>query len=179
MKTRKPRVCCIYKITSPTNRIYIGQSSDMNTRLRKYKNPKHCKDQIRLYNSFEKYGTDSHKIEILEHCNPGSLNIRERFYQKLYNVLDDNKGLNCKLTNARSRRTIYSKETRLKMSKSHTGVPLSESHRLNLCRPVINIENGVFYDSVKDAATALSIRGAHLSRFLNGKRKNKTYLRYA
>lgn len=58
----------IYKITSQSKKIYIGQSVDIEKRFKRYKNL-HCKKQIRLYNSFLKYGVDKHKFEILCECN--------------------------------------------------------------------------------------------------------------
>ena len=51
----------IYKITSPSDRIYIGQSIDINKRFRKYYNLK-CKQQPKLYNSLCKYGVDAHIV---------------------------------------------------------------------------------------------------------------------
>lgn len=54
----------IYKITSPTGKVYIGQSTDIEKRWKHYKKHK-CKSQRRLYNSFQKYGVDNHKFEIL------------------------------------------------------------------------------------------------------------------
>ena len=51
----------IYKITSPTNKIYIGQSIDIENRFTKYKSLD-CKNQVRLYNSLKKYGFDKHKF---------------------------------------------------------------------------------------------------------------------
>jgi predicted GIY-YIG superfamily endonuclease len=38
MGVRQKNVGCIYKITSPSNKIYIGQTIDIKTRLCKYKN---------------------------------------------------------------------------------------------------------------------------------------------
>jgi hypothetical protein len=40
----------IYKITSPTNKVYIGQSIKINERKRKYKKLD-CKNQPKIYNS--------------------------------------------------------------------------------------------------------------------------------
>ena len=45
----------IYKITSPSNKIYIGQSINIERRFNSYKNLSHCKQQIKLYNSLQKY----------------------------------------------------------------------------------------------------------------------------
>ena len=50
----------IYKITNPNNRIYIGQSWNIESRLYSYKNGR-CKNQRKLLNSIKKYGWENHK----------------------------------------------------------------------------------------------------------------------
>lgn len=71
-------ICGIYKITSPTGRVYIGQSKDIHNRWMGYKR---CRlHQTRLYYSLKKYGPDSHNFEILESCSSDKLNEREIFY---------------------------------------------------------------------------------------------------
>lgn len=105
----------IYKITSPNGKVYIGQSINIEKRFNTYYKL-HCKSQIILYNSFVKYGIENHKFEILEECLVKNLNIRERFYQDNYNVLE--KGLNCKLTHTNNKSGFVSIETKIKMSKS-------------------------------------------------------------
>lgn len=53
----------IYKIISPTNKVYIGQSWDIENRFKIYKN---CSPhQVLLYRSLKKYGVDSHKFEVV------------------------------------------------------------------------------------------------------------------
>lgn len=60
----------IYKITSLSDRIYIGQSTNINKRLNSYKSSLcNSKKQTRLYNSFKKYGVKNHSFEILEVCD--------------------------------------------------------------------------------------------------------------
>ena len=86
----------IYKITSPTNRVYIGQSVDIEKRWKDYDNIKNISKQGKLYNSFIKYGVINHKFEIIEECLIEQLNKRERYWQDYYNVLKG--GLNCRLT---------------------------------------------------------------------------------
>jgi group I intron endonuclease len=54
----------IYKIISPTNKINIGQSWDINKRYKNY-NEMNCKNQTKLYNSFQKYGFENHKFEVI------------------------------------------------------------------------------------------------------------------
>lgn len=55
----------IYKITSPSNNVYIGKTSGLKGRLQNYKRL-NCKDQPRLYNSLLHYGFENHKIEIID-----------------------------------------------------------------------------------------------------------------
>jgi len=68
----------IYKITSPTNKIYIGQSTNITDRWKRYYKLNHCRNQIKLYNSLKKHGFKNHIFEIIEECNWEELNIRER-----------------------------------------------------------------------------------------------------
>ena len=59
----------IYKITSPSGRIYIGQSKDLNRRERDYQ--KYIKDsnsQVKLLASINKYNWENHIFEIIEEC---------------------------------------------------------------------------------------------------------------
>jgi predicted GIY-YIG superfamily endonuclease len=46
---------CIYKITSPSEKVYIGQSRNIQRRVKNYKRID-CKQQTILYNSINKYG---------------------------------------------------------------------------------------------------------------------------
>ncbi len=55
----------IYKLTNPKGKVYIGQSYDINKRMRYYKTNA-CKQQRKLYFSLVKYGFQNHSIEILE-----------------------------------------------------------------------------------------------------------------
>ena len=233
--------CGIYKITSPSNKIYIGQSKDIDRRWKGYKKYK-AKAQTILCRSFLKYGTDNHIFEIIEECDINDLNIRERYWQDYYDVL--NKGLNCELVNTdnltkifseetlirmstskignknpmfnrkqtdefkksvseNNRNRIVSKETRLKMSESGKRKIITEEHKLNmsisgkkriwseteinnlrernikrLSKKVINIENGIIYNSCKEAAKILNINYGTLKSKLNGNDRNNTNLKY-
>ena len=55
---------CIYKITSPSGKIYIGQTWNSSKRFSNYRKGK-CQSQPALNNSFKKYGADSHDIEVI------------------------------------------------------------------------------------------------------------------
>ena len=69
------KVCGIYKITSPTNKVYIGQSTNSLFRFGAYKRL-NCKKQTYLYNSFLKHGVENHTFEIIEECSIDILNER-------------------------------------------------------------------------------------------------------
>lgn len=100
-------ICGIYKITSPTGRIYIGQAKDMISRWKTYKqlNSK-TKRQTRLYRSLVKYTVENHTFEITEECPIEDLNCRERYWQDFYDVL--NGGLNCILQECGEKRREFS-----------------------------------------------------------------------
>lgn len=114
----------IYKITSPTNRIYIGQSRNIKYRFNNYKALR-CNQQPRLYKSLLKHGVKNHKFEVIEECNIELLNERERYWQDFYNVLSKN-GLNCSLINTNEKPYVFSKEAILKMKSWER--PKGENH---------------------------------------------------
>lgn len=99
----------IYKITNPKNKVYIGQSIDIEKRFRTYKSlNKNVEPQVKLYRSLLKYGVENHFFEIVCECDVNDLNEKERYYQELYNVIDN--GLNCLMTNTEAKKKILCKE---------------------------------------------------------------------
>jgi group I intron endonuclease len=90
------KIIGIYKIISPTNKIYIGQSKDIKSRWSAYKYfereyecyKKNNKNSL-ILKSFKKYGYHNHKFEILEKCKIQELDEKEIFYISQYksNVL--------------------------------------------------------------------------------------------
>jgi len=112
----------IYKITSPSNRIYIGQSTEVETRIKEYGYIYKSKKQTRLHASFIKHGVENHVFEILQECTIAELNDRERYWQDFYNVTGP-KGLNCDLvdsTNAPKKRSAETKNKIAKKLQGHT-----------------------------------------------------------
>ena len=141
----------IYKITSPSSSIYIGQSHNFKQRLRSYKGM-FCKKQPKLYNSFLKYGFDKHIIEII-HTLPKDttvdiLNTYEKIYYDFYrkcgsimmNITEPgNNRLLSKETKQKLRLSRLGKnlsqETKDKISKANKGkvrLNISEEHKKNL-----------------------------------------------
>lgn len=121
----------IYKITSPSGKVYIGQSIDIDKRLKKYKRLD-CRKQYVLLSSLKKYGFDNHIFEILILCEESQLNELERYYQDLYSVLGQG-GMNLRLTEANDRCGQLSNEIKEKISKNRKGKYfLSETEKLYL-----------------------------------------------
>ena len=114
----------IYKITSPSNKIYIGQTINLYKRKSDYKN-KQCKLQIKLYNSILKYGWEQHKFEIIEEiCDiinyKEIANNKEIYWIEFYNSLKN--GLNCTIGGDKSRLGIkHSNETKEKLRLANLG----------------------------------------------------------
>lgn len=113
------KICGIYKITSPSGRIYIGQSLNIIRRKKEYN--KCSKKQARLKESIEKYGWDNHIFEIVEECIVDKLNERERYWQDFYDVLGD-KGLNCTLTKTNDKSGELSEKTKEKIKFANLGL---------------------------------------------------------
>ena len=154
--------CCIYKITSPSQKVYIGQSRNIQNRVQSYKRLD-CKNQSILYKSLKKHGWEAHTFEIIEECEFEQLNIRERYWQDFYDVIGKN-GLNCVLTKTDKLPQKMSEETKKKIGNAHKGEknhmygrkgelhpnfgkPMSDEQKEKLRgeRPYAQGENNYFY----------------------------------
>ncbi len=85
--------CGIYKITSPTGKIYIGQSVGIKKRINSYNSLK-CNRQPKLYSSFIKHGVSSHTFEIIKECDKKELDDFERYYINFFDTFNTENGLN-------------------------------------------------------------------------------------
>jgi group I intron endonuclease len=162
----------IYKIINPKNKVYIGQSTDIEKRKKLYKNL-NCKGQIKLFNSLKKYGWENHIFEIVEECNLEQLNEREYYYKKtfiknnkwtnaLFLMLVDGKGGNKNST------------TRKKMSISSTKIntPINvydlKGNLINQFNSASEILQTMFPDSKENTGGILSsCRGGKQKTFKN------------
>lgn len=108
----------IYKITSPSGGIYVGQSNDVIRRKWEYASIK-CYDQPRLYNSLKRYGWNEHTFEIIHECSELELNELEKHYIKKYKTFNSERGMNLTEGGDHYKR---SEETKQKISKSHMGI---------------------------------------------------------
>jgi len=195
----------IYKITSPTGRIYIGQSVNIEFRFSTYRRlDKGCKNSPKLYRSLLKHGYSNHKFEVIELCDINFLNERERFYQDLYNATsdanlnciltktDEKKGVGRKISEAQKKQIslvhkgkVYSEETRNKIKIARANQIITKEHREAIsknsgsARLVLNIENGIFYNTAKEAAYTYGIKPNTLIGNLIGRNNKKRNLIYA
>ncbi len=177
-------ICGIYKITSPTGRIYIGESVNILKRWVIYKRLS-CKNQIKLYNSFNKHTVDNHIFEIVEVCLEEELKCRERFWQDFYDCVGN--GLNCTLTECGELKKQWSQESLDKVSGKNSkwyGKPSlskgvkrdSTNHPSN--RLTINTDTQEEYISVERLAAACGIEGKKLRRYLSDNSRNPTVYMY-
>ena len=82
----------IYKITNKINgKCYIGQSINIEQRLKDHRN---CKANKPLYRAFKKYGIENFDFEVLEECSKEELNEKEIYYIAFYNSTTDGNGYN-------------------------------------------------------------------------------------
>jgi group I intron endonuclease len=114
-----PNLPGIYKITSPNGLVYIGETKNLKKRCLSYLSSSKIKGQRAIYNSILKYSVDRHKIEILELCDEESLLERERYYQEIYDSVEN--GLNCFYTSTFDKKKIWSEKTIKKMSDNQKG----------------------------------------------------------
>jgi hypothetical protein len=181
--TSKVPIIGIYKITSPSNKIYIGQSVNIIDRWQHYERL-NCKDQPAIYSSLQKYGFENHKFEIVEECLILELNEKEIYWGNYYNVLSIN-GLNCKLGSARG---ICNEKTKQKISQSSKGKKFTLDHRYNMAqarlnKPLIKARKPVVqcdlqgniireFESGKQASEILNIGRGSISSCCKGRLKS-------
>lgn len=93
---KQKKIIGVYKITSPTNRVYVGSSVNMKERWASYRRME-CDSQPRIFASLKKYGVDNHKFELITECSIEELLKLETYWGTVYNCLDRKAGLNISL----------------------------------------------------------------------------------
>ena len=118
MKKQDNVIIGIYKITSPSGKIYIGQSINIEKRwFKNYKNL-NCRGQVKLYNSLKKYNPENHIFKVLEECSEDQLLERETYWKEYFKVLET-PSLCCRID---GRGGKLSEETKNKISISGLGI---------------------------------------------------------
>lgn len=115
------KIIGIYKITSPTGRIYIGQSVNVLRRWVYHKKMYDADKGNILYKSLQKHTPQKHTFTLLEQCERKKLNERERFYVEKYDTFETEHGMN--LTKGGDSNVVFSKATLKKMSLAKKGKP--------------------------------------------------------
>lgn len=108
--------CGVYKITNPNNRLYIGQSKNIESRWNTYYKLQ-CKTQPILFKSLKKYGIENHTFEIIEECPANLLIERETFWKLHFKVLEI-ESLCCRIDGPNG---MLSEQTRKNLSESSKG----------------------------------------------------------
>lgn len=161
----------IYKIINPKGKVYIGQSVDLYRRLNSYCEPNSAKNQTILKHSFNKYGRQNHKFEILEKCDVKELNVKERCWQEFYK---DNL-LNCRFTKSKDKSGYCSEQTKENISKALKNTDNSWKH---LKKKVYQYDDsGLFikeWGSTREAERILNIGKSSISKSISNKYANKS-----
>ena len=168
------KICGIYKITSPTNRVYIGQSNDVRRRILTYCEPKGGSSQVRLKASFTKHSIDLHNLIILEECEESLLNERERYWQEYYNVLSKS-GLNCKMTTTLDKSGKLSDETKKLIGSKTKGT--TKTCQSTMKKVYQYAKDGTFlkvYVSLREAERQTGVFAASISSSIKGRRYSKS-----
>jgi hypothetical protein len=158
--------CGVYKITSPSNKIYIGSSVNIERRILCYKYLQ-CKQQPKIYNSLKKYGYQNHIIEIIEECDVSNLIERENYWVTKYNSIHE--GLNLQTPGENQihiERTIsFNRNWCSKISKSKKGKSV-----FNTKKPILQYDlKGNFikeYESAKEAQRQTGISNSAINNNL-------------
>lgn len=135
----KKKICGIYKITNKINgKVYIGQSRDIKNRIRvhKYDFQKNKHHNPHFQKSWNKYGKDNFKFEIIEECEENELNKNEQYWINFYNSFDSNLGYN--LTNGGDCEYLFSDVNNEKNRERQSSIPIIQ---LDFDGNIINIWN--------------------------------------
>ena len=164
--------CGIYKISSPTGKIYIGSSVNIERRFTNYKYLQ-CQQQPKIYNSLKKHGPENHIYEILEECKVDKLIIRETYWIEKFNSIKD--GLNIQLPGSNQIHLIktikFNKSWCSKISDSKKGKSIQ-----NTKKPIIQYDlEGKYineFESAKEAQRQTGINNSAINNTLKGISKN-------
>lgn len=180
----------IYKITSPTGKVYVGCTNNFKRRFARYR-CMDCKNQPMVYDSFIEHGVQNHIFEIIQECEFFDKEERESFWGMTFDVLGD-MGLNCSLPKSkhgypRLRNELIDKLKILGIGRippnrkgSVTSEKTLEKMRLYMGKErynsiaVINIETGILFESIAQAAKAHNMPTSRIHENLFITLKNRT-----
>lgn len=187
----------IYKVISPSGRIYVGQSWNILRRFEQYSRVNACKSQNILYNSLVKYGSQAHTFKILHELPEDITQSVLDTYEQVY--IDSYKEVGLNLMNIREAgsRGKHSEETKKKIALSKIGNKVNIGRitsdetklkqrisKLGKSHPNMGIYNikkisqlsieGIWiedFDSISEASNKLGIKRKSISECVNGRNK--------
>lgn len=152
----------IYKYTSPSGKMYIGQTcNSLNIRAANGEGYKECP---KFYQAIQKYGWLNFTSEILvDNLTQDEANQLEEYYINYYNTTDDNYGYNIakgglnKIISSETKNKmrishlglIHSEETQEKISQSLTNRHLTEEHKKHISETHIGMQGHKFTENEK------------------------------
>jgi group I intron endonuclease len=181
----------IYKILSPTEGVYIGQSWEIEKRRKKYSLGS-CKNQNIIYNSIKCHGWAAHTFEVVHELPQDTTQDVMNNYETLYWQLHIDCG--CEMMNIREPGSMgkCSEESKIKMRKPRSeegknnmrGIkrlnkkPLTQEQKDKISKSNINAwksrlvpifcnETNVTYTCVKEASNKLGVGKSTILRILN------------
>ena len=165
----------IYKITSPSGKVYIGQSWNIEKRWEDYKNYK-CKRQKKLYSSFLKYKVSSHLFEIVHELpsdiEQSIMDKYEIFYWEQYKSLSINM-MNIKVPGIGGKGSKHRPETielmKLKQKENHKNPNRKNNyHKVKVIQETLDGEFVKEWNSIKEAADYYNVSPAAVGHCVRG-----------
>lgn len=163
------KITGIYKITNSVNgKLYIGSAISIKSRFTCHKrllqNNKHFNNHLQT--SWNKYGEENFKFEILEIITSDLLQEKEEYYIKFFNSSNRFFGYNKRINCATNLGIKHSEETKKKLSISHLGhkrskeaqIKISNSQYKKVCQIDQNGKYIKTFDSMKQAEEVTGIK---------------------
>lgn len=128
----KDKISGIYYIKNIiNNKLYIGQSIDVYTRLSRHRTDlRSGRDSKHLQRAYDKYGEDNFEFTMFMECSVEDLDFWEKHYIAEWNTQDENFGYN--LDGGGSKSRLMSEETKALMSQAQKGRIVSEETKKKL-----------------------------------------------
>jgi group I intron endonuclease len=158
--------CGIYKIENLIDKkTYIGSS--VNLENREYKHfwmlDKGFHDNTHLQNSYNKFGKNNFKFDVIEECDVTLLISKENHYINFYESNNQNYGYNMASVNE-FRRNTYNDEVKMKLSKFNM-IKNGNINKFSLTNIETNVEH--IFETLVEGANYLLLNG-----FANGNPRN-------
>jgi len=169
----------VYKIVSPTGRIYIGQTNNIKRRIIEHRyNSKRL--NTKLYSSIKKYGLDNHNISMIFYSDvQHERDAMEMFYISYYKSID--LGLNHMISDTpcgAMKGKKHTKEVVDGIKKRMKGVKPTWAIEKKKVKIYSQTED-MYFESTKKCSEYFNVSQPLISMMINGKRENRYNLKRA